>query len=113
MNEAQLRSLATEADIRHTGMSRDFFIRSVKRALDENASIYLGPSPRIVLIPSSEGNGMFYSLNKTWCTCLGHEHTGRCWHRAFYIFHSDVLELEPVKRASAIEQTSGRPARSA
>jgi hypothetical protein len=103
--------MCTEADVRHTGMSRDFFVRSVKEALKREASVYAGPSPRIVLIPSSEGNGMFYSLNKTWCTCLGHEHTGRCWHRAFYIFHADVLELIPVERGKAIEQTSGRTSR--
>lgn len=98
IQEDVLRSMSTEADVRHTGMSRDFFIRSVKKALEQNASVYRGPSPRIGLVPSSERNGQFYTVNKTWCSCLGHERMGRCWHRAFYIFTLDVLELPLLDR---------------
>lgn len=101
INEELLRSMSTEADVRHTGMSRDFFIRSVKKAIESEASVYRGPSPRIGLVPSSKGDGQFYTVNKTWCSCLGHEGMGRCWHRAFYIFTLDVLESVLLERISS------------
>jgi hypothetical protein len=104
--------MSTEAGVRHTGMSRDFFIASVLKALERQASVFQGPSSRIGLVPSSEGRGQFYTVNKTWCSCLGHEHTGRCWHRAFYIFTLDVLESLPLERTGPeAEQVAGRTAR--
>ena len=99
MNEEVIRSLCTSADVRHPGMTRNFFVAKVQYALGLGATVYRGPSPRIALIPSSEGKGV-YTLNKTWCSCPGHLYSGRCWHRAFYIFMMDVLETEPVERSN-------------
>lgn len=105
MNAQSIRDEATVRRVHHPGMTRAWFLDAVNRALAANMLVFEGPRRNIVIIPSSRGDGLEYTVSRQWCTCSGHYYTGRCLHRALAIAWIDLLDLEPMTRF----HSAGRP----
>lgn len=77
--------------ISHPGMSREFFDKAVGRAMMADLCIMQTSRPGTVAVSSGSSDEIEYLVTRTTCGCKGHEHTGRCYHRALAIAWWDVL----------------------
>jgi len=104
MNAQSIRTESSARRVHHPGMTREWFLAAVNRALSADMVVYEGPRRNIVIVPSETMDRTDYTTSRQWCTCPGHYYTGRCLHRALAIAWIDVLDLRPLSRF----ETKGR-----
>lgn len=83
--------------INHPGMTPQWFDTAVHRAMCAGLEVYEAIQPgRTVWVPSQRQPGAFHAVTRTSCTCEGHQHAGRCLHRALAIAWFDAFREKPL-----------------
>lgn len=86
------RALAVD----HPNMTPAFFDTAVKRAMDAGLCIQTTGRASVVAVSSATDADVSYIVTRDTCTCKGHEHHGRCYHRALAIAWWDVFSKIPA-----------------
>lgn len=77
--------------INHPGMSKQWFDTAVHRAMMADLAIMATTNAETVAVSSGTSDEVEYLVTRYTCGCKGHEHVGRCYHRALAIAWWDVF----------------------
>lgn len=80
--------------ITHPNMTAQWFDAAVHRAMLDGCRVIETGQPGVLFVTSGTVDNLTYRVSRTDCTCTGHEHAGRCKHRALAIAH--VTLFRPI-----------------
>jgi len=84
----------------HPGMTPAFFDTAIKRAHDAGLGITFTGS-ETALVASASNPTIRYLTTRTSCSCTGGTTHGRCLHRAYLIFMTDVVAATVAESIAA------------